>query len=387
MALLPAVFSCERVTFPQEDPEGGEEGVTVVVSDPDRTGDGTVGAPATVTDLKLREQDFLGRTCWVTGYIVGYVERTLKNAAFTADGAVQSNVLLASEPGVEDVDDCVPVELKTEKWKKMLSLAYMPENLGRRVAVHGTVNTYFGVAGVRSVNSVSWVKDVEEEPQDPVEEPTKPDTGNPQPEEEPEKHPEEKPDPKPEEQPEANEELLYINKVVLQRVDRPAALRVGERYMIGSLPGEQSMHFVASSLQYGTGQAYRKVIEARKVEDHFVTEQEQAPAVFLLEVSDGAYRFRDELTGAFLAYDVRGDASSTSWLALYTLPEEELDARYNAGFQIFPQDETEQIRTAEPIKYSAVNICTCLLRYNSGGNNFKLNYQKSGFAACLYLLK
>lgn len=385
--LLLGAVSCEQVSFPQEEPEGEAE--TVWVWNEDTTGDGTAGAPALVTDLHIRESEFQGRSCWVTGYIVGYVERTLKNAAFTVEGAVQSNVLLADDPATEDVDLCVPVELKTDKWKKAVSLAHCPENLGRRVVVHGLVNTYFGVTGVRDIDGVAWPES--DEPL-PAPEPELADAVPDESPDEPQEQPSE-PDGAFEEKPETDAEtpsdgkLLYINKILLQQVKSPAALQVGARYMIGTLPEGTGMLFVATSLQYGTGQSYRRVVEAQGEDGHLVTEQQVAPAVFVLERTEGGYRFRDELNGAYLAYDVRGDASSVSWLSLYTLAEEELDEHYQATFQIEPADEAEQVRTAELVKYSAADSRTCLLRYNSGGKNFKLNYQKNGFAVCLYLLK
>lgn len=392
IALMGGTVSCEKVTFPQEEPGDGADVVPEVSVTPDSTGNGTAGAPATVADLMEREAEFMGRSCWVAGYIVGYTERTMKNAAFTTEGAVQSNVLLAQTPWTDEADGCVPVELKTDKWKKALSLAHQPENLGRRVAVHGLVNTYFSVTGVRSIDGAVWLSDgeptekpegsendslpvSEPEPEDSVAEPQKPETGSGG------EHPAD------EAGPQTEESLIYINKVLLQRVDRMAALRAGERYMLGTVPDREGMRLVAASLQYGTGQRYRRVIEAQGEADHLVTEQGVAPAIFVLEETEEGYRLRDELTGAYLAYDVRGDASSASWLPLYTLPGEELDKYYQAAFQIEPADGEEQIRTAELVKYSAADRRTCLLRYNSGGVNFKLNYQKSGVPVCLYLLK
>lgn len=406
MMLMLEMNSCEQVSFPQENPEETEETVWAL----DSTGDGTAGAPALVADLKMHEKEFLGHSCWVAGYIVGYVERSLKNASFTADGAVQSNVLLADGPEVRDVAFCVPVELKTEKWKKALSLAHKPENLGRQVAVHGLVNTYFGVTGVRSVDGMAWLESATM-PSEPK--PAEPDTLSDEPADKPQEQPLEQDgaaDEEPEkdteapdgsveepqedaEEPDENAEipddgkLFYVNEVVLQQVTGPAVIKVGARYMIGTLPEGQGIRFVASSLQYGIGQSYRRVVEARGEADHLVTEQGVAPAVFVLEQDGGGYRFRDEVTGAYLAYDVRGDISSTSWLPLYTLSEEDLSRNYNAGFQIETGENPGQVRTAKQIKYSETDSRSCLLRYNYYGKNFKLNYLKSGFAVCLYLLK
>lgn len=391
LALLAGWTACEKVNFPQDlsDADTGGAG-TGEVLDTDSTGMGTASAPAVVEDLKKRETDFLGRSCWVMGYIVGYTERTMKNATFTAEGAVQSNVLLADSPREREPGNCVPVELKTDKWKKQLSLAYKPENLGKKVAVHGLINKYFSVAGVRDMDDFAWVEnseepDVSEDGEQEPEENPKPDgdgTLNPEPDEKPQK-PEEPTVEEP-----GEETVFYLNRTALVKVERAGALRTDGRYMIGTVPDRKGMVLIAASLKYGTGQTYRTVIGAQEVsEEHFETEQGVDPAVFILEESGTDFRLKDALTGAYLAYDVRGDISSTSWLPLYSLLPEELDRNYCAGFQIDPSNEKEQVRTAQTVKYSEVDRRTCLLRYNSGGRNFKLNYQKNGLPVCLYLLK
>lgn len=377
-------IACEKVHFPE--PEGNEGNPlpddTLVV---DTTGEGSMYSPATVTDLLLREAEFMGTSCWVAGYIVGYTERTMKNAAFTTDGAVQSNILLADSPDEQDEDYCVPVELKTEKWKTTLSLAHRPENLGQRVVVHGMIKTYFSVTGVRAIDGSYWLENESDpgqpqEPQEP-EEPQEP------------QDPEEPNQPDNPEEPDDSEEdpgtpyLIYINETLLQLVQGNSALQVGGRYMLGTVPDLYGATFVAASWKYGPEVKYRQVLSAERSGDHLITEQGVAPAVFVLQQEGQNYRFRDELTGGLLAYDVRGDVSSTSWLPLYTLPEEDLDNHFYADFLIDADNAEEQLRTAEMVKYSSVLNLHCLLRYNSGGKNFKLNYGKNGKAVCLFLLK
>lgn len=386
IALLPVFLillsiACERVHFPEPEENEGKplpEDTLVV----DATGEGSMYSPATVTDLLLREADFMGTSCWVAGYIVGYTERTMKNAAFTTDGAVQSNILLADSPDEKDEDYCVPVELKTEKWKTTLSLAHRPENLGQRVVVHGMINTYFSVTGVRAIDGSYWLES-ESDPGQP-EEPQEPD-GPQEPQEPDEPDNPQKPD-DPEED-SGTPYLIYINETLLQLVQGNSALRVGERYMLGTVPDLYGATFVAASWKYGPDVKYRQVLAAERSGDHLITEQSVAPAVFVLQQEGLNYRFRDELTGGFLAYDVRGDASSTSWLPLYTLAEEDLDNHFCADFLIDADNSEEQLCTAEMVKYSSVLNLRCLLRYNSGGGNFKLNYGKNGKAVCLFLLK
>ena len=140
-------------------------------------------------------------------------------------------------------------------------------------------------------------------------------------------------------------------------------------------------------MKYGLTQKYRSVIKVQANGNSWVTEDGRAPAVFTLEKTGEGYCFRDELSGAYLAYDLRGDASSTSWLSLYTLLPEELNERYQSVFSIQVNTLEEQLLTVGKIKFSDIDSRNCLLRYNSGGNNFKLTYGKSGVPVYLFLLK
>lgn len=375
--------SCEKVSFPDPETGGGKPTLedTLVV---DTTGAGTLYAPATVVDILKKPDEYLGFSCWVAGYIVGYTERTIKNAAFTVEGAVQSNILLAQYPWEQDYERCIPVELKTGKWKQNISLAHRPENLGKRIAVHGLIKTYFSVTGVRSIDGANWLEnesfpDEPDEPQLPEEpdEPQQPD------------EPEEPALPDEPEEPENPIEtyFIFVNDLSLQQVNQKSVISVGERYMLGTVPEYGRMAFVGLSLKYGKTMKYRSVLLAEGEHDRFYTEERQMPAIFLLEQSENGFRLRDELTGGYLAYDVRGDATSISWLPLYTLLSEDLDDHFCADFLIHADETEKQLETSEKIKFSVVDSRNGWLRYNSGGMNFKLNYTENGGSVCLYLLK
>lgn len=372
---------CEKISFPEESTEKGDTGLSEDTLQVDSTGEGSMYAPATVKDLLRRESDFMGFSCWVAGYIVGYTERTMSNASFGTVGAVQSNILLADDPGCEDEEECVPVELKTEKWKQKLSLAHCPSNLGKRIAIHGLIKTYFSVIGIRSMDEFRWLaeEDSGTQPDDPEEE-DRPDV--PEDPDEPQENPDEGDDGN-----SGEPYLIQMNNVRLQWVDRKSVLLPGEHYMIGTFPELGEAAFIAASMKYGFSQKYRSIIKVKANGNSWVTEDGRAPAVFTLEKTDEGYCLRDELSGAYLAYDLRGDASSTSWLSLYTLLPEELNERYQSVFSIQVNTLEEQLLTVGKIKFSDIDSRNCLLRYNSGGNNFKLTYGKSGVPVYLFLLK
>lgn len=369
---------CEKISFPEESTEKTDTKLPDDTLKVDVTGEGSVSAPATVGDLLRRESEFMGFSCWVAGYIVGYTERTMSNAFFGAEDAVQSNILLADYPWCEDEEECVPVELKTDKWKQKLSLAHSPSNLGKRIAVHGLIETYFGVIGVRSMDEFRWMAEDSVGQPDNSDEEDKPDLPD-----EPQADPED-----PEEDGVSGDPyLIQMNNVSLQWVDRGSILLPGEHYMLGTLPEQGEAVFVAASMKYGFSQKYRSVIKVRANGSCWITEDGRAPAVFTLEKSDEGYCFRDDLSGAYLAYDVRGDASSVSWISLYTLLPEDLNERYQSAFSIRLNTLDEQLLTVGKIKFSDIDSRNCLLRYNLGGENFKLNYGKSGSPVYLFLLK
>lgn len=378
--------SCEKVSFPEQGTGEDEPALedTLVV---DTTGAGTLYAPATVADILNKPDEYLGFSCWVAGYIVGYTERTMKNAAFTTEGAVQSNILLAQYPWEQDYECCVPVELKTDKWKQSISLAHRPENLGKRIAVHGLVKTYFSVTGVRSIDGAKWLES-ESVPDEPDEPQIPDEPEEPQQPEDPEE-PDLPDEPEEPENPETPIETYFIsvNDVSLQQVNQKSVVAVGARYMLGTVPEYGRMAFVGLSLKYGKTVKYRPVLPAEGEHDCFYTQGRQMPAIFLLEQSENGFRLRDELTGGYLAYDVRGDANSISWIPLYTLLSEDLDEHFCADFLIHADETEKQLETSVKIKFSAVDSRNGLLRYNSGGMNFKLNYAENGGSVCLYLLK
>ena len=102
---------------------------------------------------------------WVTGYIVGYINTfngdysklREKSAVFDADGAPNSNLLLASSPDEKNWERCIPVQLAYGTSGRDLSLANHPEYLHRQVTLRGTTGTkYLSVYGLRNCDDYNW---------------------------------------------------------------------------------------------------------------------------------------------------------------------------------------------------------------------------------------
>lgn len=103
--------------------------------------------------------------CWITGYIVGYVDSSsgeVMNAEICklqiAAGAPNSNFLLADSPDETDWTKCCAVNLpyEVDGIRNALSLQRNPDLLGKRVSLYGTTGVrYFGVYGMKGTRA--WV--------------------------------------------------------------------------------------------------------------------------------------------------------------------------------------------------------------------------------------
>lgn len=107
-----------------------------------------------------------GTAVWVKGYVVGTVKGSMKSGCqFEPPFSVETNVLLA-DTITTDWRRCMPVELKTEFNQYSLSLAQNPTFLHEKRRILGTIDTYFGVPGIRDVLIIAADHpDEEENPQ------------------------------------------------------------------------------------------------------------------------------------------------------------------------------------------------------------------------------
>lgn len=95
-----------------------------------------------------------GTEVWVKGYIVGWVEgQVLESGAhFDANNvSVASNILISDKPNATSLADAVPVQLPAGTVRSALNLQNNPGNLGKEVLLKGSLEKYFGTAGIKSV--------------------------------------------------------------------------------------------------------------------------------------------------------------------------------------------------------------------------------------------
>ena len=91
---------------------------------------------------------------WVKAYIVGWIEgqKIAEGAHFSGNSTVASNILIADSPDETDVNNCMPVQLPTGEVRAALNLPDNPGNYKKEVCLYGSLEKYFGTAGLKSVS-------------------------------------------------------------------------------------------------------------------------------------------------------------------------------------------------------------------------------------------
>lgn len=134
------------------------EGVTVddgSIAD----GDGSEASPFNVKQVIAKNPssttEAVATGVWVKGYIVGFMptggsSTLLSGTVFGVDGAAETNLVLGPTPDCTDATKCVGVQLPTYM-RAALSLAKVPGNLGKELAVKGDIMKYCGGPGVKNL--------------------------------------------------------------------------------------------------------------------------------------------------------------------------------------------------------------------------------------------
>lgn len=135
--------------------KGDDSGTPVTPTPTPGSGDGTSDKPYDVAQMLAGAS---GTGIWMTGYIVGCVnDKSIStDAAFAAPFSNSANILVAASAGETDYTKCVPVQLPAGDVRTALNLVDNPTNLGKQVTLKGNCETYFSVAGLKSVSAYNW---------------------------------------------------------------------------------------------------------------------------------------------------------------------------------------------------------------------------------------
>lgn len=122
-------------------------------------GQGTYERPYTVADviaLGNSTKDVSGGKFYVQGYIVGQINGMsmsgieLSEPWGTQTGKTyQTNIVIADSQSETNVDNMVPVQLPSGELRTGLNLPENPDMYGQAVRLYGSLEGYFGVAGVK----------------------------------------------------------------------------------------------------------------------------------------------------------------------------------------------------------------------------------------------
>lgn len=134
------------------------------------TGDNSKEKPYTVAYAIANNSG----NAWVKGYIVGWIEGQVlaEGAKFNGNSSVKTNILIADDANETDLSKCMPVQLPTGTVRNALNLQDNPNNYKQEVILYGSLEKYFGAAGLKSVSEFVLNNGGGNEEQPPVEEGT-----------------------------------------------------------------------------------------------------------------------------------------------------------------------------------------------------------------------
>lgn len=113
-------------------------------------GDGTADKPYTVAQAKLKQGE-TGK--WVTGYIVGFITSQPYVYTYSANGTVNTNIIIADKPDETSDANCLPIQLPDGAIRSALNLVDHPTHYGEKIALKGNFESYFSVTGMKSTSA------------------------------------------------------------------------------------------------------------------------------------------------------------------------------------------------------------------------------------------
>ena len=119
----------------------------------------------------------------VKGYIVGTINGQVytEGCVFSGTAESRTNLLLADNANETDYNKCLPIQLPSGAVREALNLVDNPGNYKKFVTLTGSLEKYFGVAGLKSVTAYTIDENTPETPETPdtpvePEEPEEPET-------------------------------------------------------------------------------------------------------------------------------------------------------------------------------------------------------------------
>ena len=168
------VVVCGKVVnFKGNTPETVGKGAAYVVSINAAGGGGGSTPPTPSTSSKdkpltVSQAKSASGNNYVKGYIVGYVDgqKLEGGATFGVPANAETEILLAETPDETSTDNVLPVQLPVGDIRSALELSAHPDYLKKEVLLYGSLETYFGVPGMKgtswaSIDGKTYGKDPE----------------------------------------------------------------------------------------------------------------------------------------------------------------------------------------------------------------------------------
>ncbi|MCM1337947.1 MAG: DUF6359 domain-containing protein [Candidatus Amulumruptor caecigallinarius] len=137
---------------------GGGDDPTPTPTPGEKEGDGTEADPYTVADVIAFDPQSTSEVAgddqanvWVTGYIVGCIVNF--QPVFSAEGAVETCILLGKTATTNTTDDVIGVQLPKGDVRSALNLKTNPSLFGQKVSVQGDILKYNSLPGVRNTSA------------------------------------------------------------------------------------------------------------------------------------------------------------------------------------------------------------------------------------------
>ena len=145
-------FEVKSITVQEGEAGNGGGGVTPGVGEGSGTADDPYNVAAGIT---IQDQS----TAWVHGYIVGAVKEGQEHNSVTSNDDIDwaapfgraTNVLIADDASCNEIANCLIVKMPSgSAMRAQVNLKDNPDNLGKHLAVSGTMKNGFGKPGVDS---------------------------------------------------------------------------------------------------------------------------------------------------------------------------------------------------------------------------------------------
>ena len=132
---------------------------------------GVISSPIESANFTVEDVQIIGsigvklNSVGVHGYIVGFADGAYNKdkCVFSAENAIATNILLASNPEETDYTKTIPVQLSTQPEEALLvrnalNLKENPTILGKEVKIVGAIDKYFTTTGLRNAVSYSFLE-------------------------------------------------------------------------------------------------------------------------------------------------------------------------------------------------------------------------------------